>query len=92
MTIIKTDQPNINISDKVLPEYETRKRLLEHAKLVGCEPEMIILLDKYDKLLRNCTNDKERKDISKLGSYEVYCLLGRGGSLYVDGQLVAKDD
>ncbi len=53
---------------------------------------MMLLFAKYDKLLRNCTNDKEREDISKLGAYEVYRLLGGGGELYINGQLVAKDN
>ena len=81
-----------NVSKKVLPEQETRRRLLKHARLVGCEGDMKILFDKYDRLLRNCTNDKERVDIAKLGAYEMYRLLGGGGELYVDGNLVAKDD
>lgn len=81
-----------NLSDKILPENETRKRLLKHAKLVGCEYDMKMLFKKYDNLLKNCTNEKEREDISKLGAYEVYRLLGGGGELYVDGKLVAKDD
>jgi hypothetical protein len=81
-----------NLSNKVLPEQETRKRLLSHARLVGCEKEMIIVLNKYDKLLRNCKNDGERRDISKLGCYEIYKLLGGNGRLYVNNQLVAKDD
>lgn len=81
-----------NLSNKVLNERETRRRLLTHARLVGCEKDMMLLFAKYDKLLKNCTNDKEREDISKLGAYEVYKLLGGGGELYIDGQLVAKDN
>ena len=50
------------------------------------------LFEKYDKLLRNCTNAHEREDIAKLGIYEAYRLLGGGGELYVDGSLVAKDN
>lgn len=88
---IDASDPN-NISDKVLPERETRLRLLKHAQIVGCEGDMKLLFEKYDKLLRNCTNDKERADISKLGVYEMYRLLGGGGELYVNGELVAKDD
>jgi CTP-dependent riboflavin kinase len=81
-----------NLNNKVMSEKETRRKLLQHAREVGCEGDMIKILDKYDNLLRNCTNDKERKDISSLGAYEVYRLLGGGGELYVNGQLVAKDD
>jgi hypothetical protein len=88
---INAADPN-NLSNTVLKEQETRKRLLKHAKLLGCEGDMKLIFEKYDKLLRNCTNDKERADISKLGAYEVYSLLGGGGELYVNGQLVAKDD
>jgi hypothetical protein len=81
-----------NLSNKVLPEQETRTRMLNYAKRRGCEKEMKILFDKFDKLLRNCTNAQERSDIAKLGAYEVYRLLGGGGELYVDGQLVVKDN
>ena len=91
MTII-LDYNDIANNGTVLSEQETRKRLLTHANLIGCYRDMLILFAKYDKLLRNCTNDKERKDIGKLGILEMYTLLGRGGELIVDGQLVAKDD
>lgn len=81
-----------NLSNKVLKERETRRRLLTHARSVGCEKEMLLIFAKYDNLLRNCSNDRERADISKLGAVEVYNLLGGGGELYVDGQLVMKDN
>jgi len=89
--IIKIDvtDPN-NLSNKVLSEQETRTRLLRHAKMNGCEKDLLLIFAKIDKLMRNCTNDKERADIAKLGAVEVYRLLGGGGELYVDGQLVCK--
>lgn len=87
---IDASDPN-NLSDQVLGEHETRRRLLTHARLVGCERDMLLLLAKYDKLLRNCTSASERADISKLGAVEVYRLLGGGGELYVNNQLVCKD-
>lgn len=80
-----------NLSKRILEERETRKRILTHARLVGCERDMLLLFAKYDKLLRNCTNEKERNDIAKLGAVETYQLLGGGGELFVDGQLVCKD-
>ena len=80
-----------NLSNKVLSERETRKRLLKHARLAGCEGDMKLLFDKYDKLLNNCTNEQERIDIAKMGAYEMYMLLGGGGELYVNGNLVSKD-
>lgn len=90
ITTIDATDPN-NLSNKVLEERETRKRLLNHARLIGCERDMLLLFAKYDKLMRNCTNDKERADIAKLGAVETYQLLGGGGELYVDGQLVCKE-
>ena len=80
-----------HVSDKVLSEQETRKRLLKHARLIGAERDMLLLFAKYDKLQRNCTNERERQDIAKLGAVEMYRLLGGGGELFVDGQLVCKD-
>lgn len=88
---IDATDPN-NLSNKVLPEQETRKRLLTHARLVGCERDMMLLFAKFDKLMRNCTNERERDDMRKLGAVEVYKLLGGGGELVVDGQLVCKDN
>jgi hypothetical protein len=88
---INLDDPE-NYSNKVLSEKETRKRLLSHASIVGCYKEMLMLFSKFDKLLNNCNNDKERSDIGKMGSLEMYRLLGGGGELYIDGQLVCKDN
>lgn len=83
---------NSNVSSRVLTEQETRRRLLTHARLVGCERDMLLLFAKYDKLIRNCPNEEERRDMAKMAGVEVYRLLGGGGELYVDGQLVMKDN
>src|SRR5271165_873873 len=84
-----------NLSDKVLAERETRKRLLTHARLAevergvkGLEKAMMLLFAKYDKMMRTCSNDKERMDMGKLGAIEMYRLLGGGGELYVNSELV----
>jgi len=80
-----------NLSNKVLPEHETRRRILNTARERGCERDILILFAKYDKLLRNCTNDQERQDISKVGIFEIYSLLGKGGELYINNELVYKE-
>ncbi len=87
---IDATDPN-NLSQKVVGEAETRKRMLTHARMVGCERDMLLLFAKADKAMRNCTNEKEKKDMGKLFAVEVYRLLGGGGELYCDGQLVVKD-
>lgn len=89
LKIDATDPANLNSTP--LSEKETRKRLLTHARLLGFEKDMLLLFVKYDRLLRNCTNEQERSDISKLGAVETYRLLGGGGELYIDGRLVVKD-
>jgi len=84
---------NINNPEvKVLDEKKTREKLIIFARKRGFEFDLIKIFNKYDNLLKNCTNEKERKDIGKLGAYEVYNLLNRSGDLYVDGQLVVKGD
>lgn len=86
---IDATDPN-NLSDKAVPEEETRRNFLKNAKMMGCEKEMQMLFDKYDNLLRNCTNDKERLDIAKLGVLEIYKLLGGGGELFINNELVSQ--
>lgn len=81
-----------NLSDKVVTERETRKRFLSVAREKGFEKEMLILFKKADDAMRNCTNEKERQDMGKLFVVSAWRLLGGGGELYVDGQLVCKDD
>ncbi len=88
---INASDPN-NLNQKPLAERETRKRLINHAKMLGCEYEMVELLKKSDILLSKCTNDKEREDIKKLGIISIYRLLGGGGELYINNVLVCKDD
>lgn len=91
MSFVSLTDP-YKISDKVLSERETRKRLLTHAKMVGCYYDMLRLFAKYDGLLRNCTDEKERKDIAKVGATQMFLLLGRGsGQLTVDWQVVFDD-
>lgn len=87
---IDLTDPN-NLSDKILGEKETRKKLLLKARFEGFEKDLLLLFAKYDKLMKNAKSDLERKDIAKLGAFEVWKLMGSGGELYVDNQLVAKD-
>lgn len=87
---INADDPS-NLNNKIYDEKETRKRLLNHARMVGCEKEMMILFAQADKSMRNCTNEKEKSDMGKLFVVSVYRLLGGGGELYIDGQLACKD-
>lgn len=89
---LKIDATDVNnLSKKVLDEKETRRRLLTHARMVGCEKDMLLLFAKADKDIKNCTNEQEKQDIGKFHAVLIYKLLGGGGTLYVDGQLVCDD-
>jgi hypothetical protein len=81
-----------NLKSTALSERETRKRLLTHARLLGFEKDMLLLFAKADKQIRNCTNEKEKQDIGKMYSILIYKLLGGGGQLYIDGNLVCDDE
>lgn len=81
----------LNLSNKVLDENVSRKKWLAWAREEGCEKDMLLLFAKYDRLMRLATSEKERSDIAKLGVFSVWKLMGGGGELYVDGQLVAKE-
>lgn len=87
---IDLSDPN-NLSNKVLSEKETRQKLLLKARAEGYEKDLLLIFAKYEKLMKNAKDDKERKDIAKLGAFEVWKLVGSGGELYVDNELVAKE-
>jgi hypothetical protein len=87
----RIDLTNVdNLSDKVVNEQDSRRKWLMRARAEGYEKDMLLLFSKYDRLIRLATEPKERADIAKLGVLEVYKLMGSGGELYVDGELVSK--
>ena len=91
--IIDGSEINNNVENvRILDEKESRRRWLNLARQLGCEKETIIVFAKYDKLLRNCSNDKERKDIGKLGCIELHRLLSNNGKLVIDGEVVIDDE
>jgi hypothetical protein len=84
-----------NKMPKIVDEATYRKNLLNEAKIQGCERELLHIFNKYDMLLRNCTNDLERKHIGMLGVLELSKLLdngnvGEGGSLIVNGETIIE--
>ena len=81
---------------KGMDEKTYRFRLREEAKYNGCEKELLQLFDKFDALLRNCTNAQEAAQIGTLGVLEVSKLLdgghvGAGGSLVINGQVILSE-
>ncbi len=78
---------------KLMNEKETRNKLFSAAKAIGCERELIEILNKYDALVKHCSNERERKDIAALGAVEIHKLFGAGtGTLEIDGKIILKND
>ncbi len=75
---------------KIAPEDETRKRIIARAIYMGCGEEVKAIIKKYDNLLKNCTNDKEREAIGILGVTELSKYMDCT-SLTVNG-IVIQDD
>lgn len=75
-------------SDRVASERETRNKLLSWARQLGYEKDMLLLFAKFDKMLKHCTNQEERKDMAKLGWAETLKLMGSYGTFFMDGKLV----
>lgn len=74
---------------KILSEAETRKNILEIARHLGCEGDVIEIFNKYDNLLRNCTNQEEKKAIGLMGNMEIHRLLSSDpGELLVGGKVI----
>ncbi len=83
--------PGVN-EKKITPEAVFRDKILNMAEKMGCRQDVQQHFDKYDRLLRNCSNDIERKHIAHLGIAELHRLLDCRGSLVVGGQLLIEGD
>lgn len=75
-------------NDNVTPEKEYRKKILNFSEKYGCRIEVQQIMDKYDKILLQCTNPKEREQIGIMGVAEIHKMLGCYGSLVVNGNLI----
>lgn len=69
----------------IMHEDKFRSELLNLARMQGCENELKQILNKYDSLIRGCTNPIEKKDIALNGIAEIHRLLNVSGGLSVDG-------
>ena len=85
-----------NFTGRVLDEKQTRANILNWAKVMGDNylyKDIVLLFEKYDKLIRLCKNDKEVKDMREMGVLELYRLMSSRTSLYNarSGKLIAND-
>lgn len=70
---------------KQMSERETRENIMRIAKRLKCEGDIQQIFDKYDRALKNCTNEMERRHIAHVGLIELHKFLNCRGSLVVDG-------
>ena len=66
-------------------EQQFRRSLLQQARNLGCEGDLIQIFEKFDKALKGCTNEQEIRHIQVVGAAEVHKLFGCRGGLTVNG-------
>jgi hypothetical protein len=85
----------------IIPEKEYRQILMQEAIFKGkeCAIGLQQLFDKWDQLMRNCTNAEERQMMGKLAILEVSNFLdggylGYGGNVTINGEIskTSRDD
>lgn len=79
----------------LIDEKEMRRRIMAEANFKGCAVEMQMIFNKFDNLLKGCTNKQEAEAIGTMGVLEISELLdsknvGVGGSLTVNGKTLIK--
>jgi len=78
-----------------LEERETRLTILNDCRnKYGPEGErqLRMIFDKWDNLLRKCTNENERKHIKVLAITEIHQKMNYIGGLTVGGNVIINDD
>ena len=67
-------------------EQKSRADLFATARELGCEQEVKLILEKYERAMLKCTNDQEREHIAITGLAEIHKLMGVRGPLVVNGR------
>ena len=78
--------------DNPLTENETRSKYLTYAKNLGCYQELLQIFDRYDKLLKKCTNLTEKQQIAVMANVEVHKLFNFRNALIVGGKEILPGD
>lgn len=78
--------------EKPLSEAETRAKLYSLARWLGCDVELRQIFDRYDRLMKNCTDPNEKKQMSVMANVEVHRLFNFRDALVVSGQMILPAD
>ena len=83
----KSKQMVIESGEKINSEQQQRQLVMKRAKLMGCEAEARQIMDRTDKMMRECGNPEERQQIAIMGISELnkLGLLNPDGALNVNG-------
>ena len=75
---------------KITPEGKTRQAILNVALAKGmdCYIQASMLFDKYDKLIKNCSNAQEREHIGTMGVAEIHMMLDCYGDCVVNNKII----
>ena len=71
--------------NKIASEKKTREVYLHIAKQLGCDGELKQIFDKYDALLRGCTNETESNHMKLLAISEINKLMETQYNLFYEG-------
>lgn len=80
------------MAEKITPEKKFRKHILTMAKNYNCEYDIKRIMQRYDELLKNCKDAKEREQIGIMGIAEIHKFFHMRGALIVNGQVVIPAD
>ncbi|SRR5260221_2954790 len=83
--------PLIPKGAKIASEGEFRNKILNRAYHMGCSTEVKAIMDKYDELLKYCTNPVERYNIQRLGVCEISKYMDCT-SLTIDGKVIYDNE
>lgn len=86
-----SENPLIPKGAKIAPEDVFRKKIIARATYMGCGVEVRSIFQKYDNLLKYCTNEQERQNIAYLGVCEISKYMDCS-SLTINGQVVFEDN
>jgi hypothetical protein len=90
--LLAATEKEIRAKNYVASEKEVREKLFNRARGYGRHIELSMIFAKYDNLLKNCTNEKERQHISILGQIEIYKLFEDSGPLISQGFEIIKGE
>lgn len=74
--------------EKITPEKEFRRKLINYARALDGEMELRQIFDKYDRLLKSAKNSDEHNAIAAFGIQEIHKFFQCRSALIVNGEMI----